>query len=383
MALVGYQRGWEDDTFFGQNHGTTTLLHSIPLSHPPTRLAAHARSFDLILNTIPSAHDERISDASQIQDLNVEVCHVLQTFVWEKPSFAVQIYKTASLFPGMVFDVSFLWHFALQSSFISDFSRVWEFTNSNFLFHHLKSCQCSLHTIYPSENTKVSTLPCWSPREITFCWASMLAPLVPLQWRPFLLEPPRWEGLGRMELSRFFFERKAIPQDSLYFYLDFAQVICEGRLIACFFTHLNHIQLMLTLSGTRPTEFKLRSHLIVISWGSKSLGLLILLILLFRARLNKVWSCYQKLIVWSDFSKFRCKLLLRCLYSSVLVWRTDMFLHICFPCEALKSWQSTFRAGLGPGHFLRHRRYPKHAGGHWSVSWPMTERWLWFPYLQA
>ena len=51
-------------------------LHSIPLSHPPTRLAVHARSFDLILNTIPSDHDERISDASQIQDLNVEVCHV-------------------------------------------------------------------------------------------------------------------------------------------------------------------------------------------------------------------------------------------------------------------------------------------------------------------
>lgn len=59
----------------------------------------------------------------------------------------------------------------------------------------------------------------------------------------------------------------AIPQDSLYITLtlSFILILLGCRLIGCLFTRLNHIHLMLTLSGTRPTEFKLRSHLIVIS----------------------------------------------------------------------------------------------------------------------
>ena len=122
-------------------------------------------------------------------------------------------YKKLQAFPRQVFDVSFLWPTTLQSSFISD-SQVYclqpsffcsDFKNSTHQLQMSISSPQELQvfvytpsTSYQSENTKVSTLPCWSPREITFCWASMLAPLVLLQWRPFLLEPPRW--LGWMEL---------------------------------------------------------------------------------------------------------------------------------------------------------------------------------------
>lgn len=60
-------------------------------------------------------------------------------------------YKKTTSLPRQVLDVSFLWRFTLQSSFISDSHDkfCWDFqglgvqrTNSKFPFHHLKSCKC-------------------------------------------------------------------------------------------------------------------------------------------------------------------------------------------------------------------------------------------------
>ena len=233
-------------------------------------------------------------------------------------------------------------------------------TNSKFPFHHLKKCKCLLTQHLPiSKHEGIYTALLKSKgnhvllglNACTFGAAAVTAISFGAS------KVTRVDG-AVVELS------PRIHFISPLLYRSFILILLRCRLIGWSFMRSSHVHLMLTLSGTWP-----RSHLIVISWGSKSFSL----IFLFRAQGIRSWLRDP---VSLDF-------VASCCCSSVLVRRTAIFIRLCFPCEALKSWQSTFRFGLGPGHFLRHRRYPKHAGGHRSVSWPMTVRCFWFPYLQA